>query len=150
MRDGWSAAEARAKDSELMFKKSERRFLKLVLTICRTLVSMDLKVCNIEIRFTRRNYENILQKAQVLDLMLKNEKIHPRLAFEHCGLFVDSDLAYTLSAEYVAEQEKKAQELMEKQNQMKGEDTNDPGNNEGNGGTDGNPAETRKQSGTSD
>ena len=150
MRDGWSAAEARAKDSELMFKKSERRFLKLVLTICRTLVNMDLKVCNIEIRFTRRNYENILQKAQVLDLMLKNEKIHPRLAFEHCGLFVDSDLAYTLSAEYVAEQEKKAQELLEKQNQMKGEDTNDPGNNEGNGGADGNPAETRKQSGTSD
>lgn len=150
MRDGWSAAEARAKDSELMFKKSERRFLKLVLNICRTLVNMDLKVCNIEIRFTRRNYENILQKAQVLDLMLKNTKIHPRLAFEHCGLFVDSDLAYTMSAEYVKEQEQKAQELMEKQNQMKGEDTNDPGNNKGNGGADGNPAETREQSGTSD
>ena len=150
MRDGWSAAEARAKDSELMFKKSERRFLKLVLNICRTLVEMDLKVCNIEIRFTRRNYENILQKAQVLDLMLKNNKIHPRLAFEHCGLFVDSDLAYTLSAEYTKEQEKKAQELMNKQNLEKGEDTNDPGNNEGNGGTDGNSVEARKQSGTSD
>ena len=82
--------------------------------------------------------------------MLKNTKIHPRLAFEHCGLFVDSDLAYTMSAEYVKEQEQKAQELMEKQNQMKGEDTNDPGNNKGNGGADGNPAETREQSGTSD
>ena len=150
MRDGWSDAEARAKNSELMFKKSERRFLKLVLNICRTLVGMDLKVHNIEIRFTRRNYENILQKAQVLDLLLKNEKVHPRLAFEHCGLFVDSDLAYALSAEYVEEQEKKAQELIEKQNQMKGEDGNDPGNNEGNGGADGNPAETRKQSGTAD
>lgn len=150
MRDGWSDAEARAKNSELMFKKSERRFLKLVLNICRTLVGMDLKVHNIEIRFTRRNYENILQKAQVLDLLLKNGKVHPRLAFEHCGLFVDSDLAYALSAEYVEEQEKKAQELIEKQNQMKGEDDNDPGNNEGNGGADGNPAETRKQSGTAD
>jgi SPP1 family phage portal protein len=150
MRDGWSDAEARAKNSELMFKKSERRFLKLVLNICRTLVGMDLKVHNIEIRFTRRNYENILQKAQVLDLLLKNGKVHPRLAFEHCGLFVDSDLAYALSAEYVEEQEKKAQELIEKQNQMKGEDGNDPGNNEGNGSADGNPAETRKQSGTAD
>lgn len=150
MRDGWSDAEARAKNSELMFKKSERRFLKLVLNICRTLVSMDLKVHNIEIRFTRRNYENILQKAQVLDLLLKNNKVHPRLAFEHCGLFVDSDLAYALSAEYMEEQEKKAQELMEQQNQMKGEDGNDPGNNEGNGGADGNAAETREQSGTAD
>lgn len=119
MRDGWSAAEARAKDSELMFKKSERIFLKVVLNICRTLADMDLKVCNVEIRFTRRNYENILQKAQVLDLMLKNNKIHPRLAFEHCGLFVDSDLAYTLSAEYAEEQEQKAQELFEQQQRMK-------------------------------
>lgn len=56
-----------------MFKKSERIFLKLILNICKTLKGMDLKVCNIEIRFTRRNYENILQKAQVLDLMGKFE-----------------------------------------------------------------------------
>ncbi len=131
MRDGWSAAEARAKDSELMFKKSERRFLRLILNICHTLVDMELKVSNIEIRFTRRNYENILQKAQVLDLMLKNEKIHPRLAFEHCGLFVDSDLAYTLSAEYAEEQEKKAQEQFEKQMQMKAQEANNNINKEG-------------------
>lgn len=151
MRDGWSAAEARAKDSELMFKKSERRFLKLVLNICKTLAGMDLKVHNIEIRFTRRNYENILQKAQVLDLMLKNNKIHPRLAFEHCGLFVDSDLAYTVSAEYAEEQEKKAQELFEKQNAMKkGESEDGSEDNTGDGSPDGNPAETRKQSGSPD
>lgn len=151
MRDGWSAAEARAKDSELMFKKSERIFLKVVLNICRTLAGMDLKVCNVEIRFTRRNYENILQKAQVLDLMLKNNKIHPRLAFEHCGLFVDSDLAYTLSAEYAEEQEQKAQELFEQQQRMKQEgNDDDSGNNEGNGGADGKSAETREQSGNTD
>lgn len=151
MRDGWSAAEARAKDSELMFKKSERISLKVVLNICRTLADMDLKVCNVEIRFTRRNYENILQKAQVLDLMLKNNKIHPRLAFEHCGLFVDSDLAYTLSAEYAEEQEQKAQELFEQQQRMKQEgNDDDSGNNEGNGGADGKSAETREQSGNTD
>ncbi len=151
MRDGWSAAEARAKDSELMFKKSERIFLKVVLNICRTLADMDLKVCNVEIRFTRRNYENILQKAQVLDLMLKNNKIHPRLAFEHCGLFVDSDLAYTLSAEYAEEQEQKAQELFEQQQRMKQEgNDDDSGNNEGNGGAGGKSAETREQSGNTD
>ena len=151
MRDGWSAAEARAKDSELMFKKSERIFLKVVLNICHTLADMDLKVCNVEIRFTRRNYENILQKAQVLDLMLKNNKIHPRLAFEHCGLFVDSDLAYTLSAEYAEEQEQKAQELFEQQQRMKQEgNDDDSGNNEGNGGADEKSAETREQSGNTD
>lgn len=150
MRDGWSAAEARAKDSELMFKKSERIFLKLILNICKTLKGMDLKVCNIEIRFTRRNYENILQKAQVLDLMLKNSKIHPRLAFEHCGLFVDSDLAYTLSAEYAEEQEKKAQELLEKQNTEKEDETDDSNTDKGNGTAGGNAAQARQQSGSAD
>lgn len=153
MRDGWSAAEARAKDSELMFKKSERIFLRLILNICHTIRDMSLKVCNIEIRFTRRNYENILQKAQVLDLMLKNNKIHPRLAFEHCGLFVDSDLAYTLSAEYAEEQERKAQEQFEQQMKLKqqqGGNNDDSGNYKGNEGADRNPSQARKQGGSSD
>jgi len=153
MRDGWSAAEARAKDSELMFKKSERIFLRLILNICHTIRGMSLKVCNIEIRFTRRNYENILQKAQVLDLMLKNDKIHPRLAFEHCGLFVDSDLAYTLSAEYAQEQERKAQEQLEQQMKLKQQGGNDNGNAEvdpGDGSAGGNHPQARKQGGNSD
>ena len=131
LRDGWSAAEARAKDSELMFKKSERVFLKLVLNICNVLEGMQLKVCNVEVRFTRRNYENIAQKAQVLDLMLKNPSIHPRLAFEHSGLFVDSDLAYTLSMEWVKEQEEKAKKMAEEQAKLNGGNgngTSDPGN----------------------
>ena len=134
MRDGWSAAEARAKDSELMFKKSERIFLKLALNICRTMVGADLKVSNIEIRFTRRNYENILQKAQVLDLLLKNPKVHPRLAFAHCGLFVDPDLAYAISEEY--------------QEEHGGAD--EPLDNTGDEGTDRGSAEEGEQGGTAD
>ena len=31
LRDGWSAAEQRAKDTELVFKRSEKRFLKIAL-----------------------------------------------------------------------------------------------------------------------
>ena len=34
LRDGWSLAESRAKDVELMFKKSEQNVLRLVLKIC--------------------------------------------------------------------------------------------------------------------
>ena len=64
---------------------------------------MTLKVNDIDIRFTRRNYENILQKAQVLDMMLKNGQIDPKLAFQHCGMFADPDLAYTMSKAYVEE-----------------------------------------------
>ena len=106
-RDGWSSAEARAKDSELIFKKSEKEFLKLVLRICRDLSDLELKISSIEIRFTRRNYENISEKATVLTTMLNNNKIAPQLAFQHCGMFVDPEIAYQVSKQYAEEQEKK-------------------------------------------
>lgn len=107
MRDGWSSAEARAKDSELMFKRSEKEFLKLLLRICRDMDALSLKLSALEIRFTRRNYENITEKANVLVTMLSNPKIHPVLAFTHSGLFTDPQLAYKMSMEYMEQQEKK-------------------------------------------
>lgn len=103
MRDGWSAAEARAKDSELVFKRSEKEFLKVLLRICNDLSDLSLKLSAIEIRFTRRNYENISEKANVLVTMLGNGKIAPQLAFTHCGLFSDPQLAYKMSLEYLEE-----------------------------------------------
>ena len=114
MRDGWSDAEARAKDSELMFKESEKKFLRILINIVNTLRDMSLKLSQIEIRFTRRNYENIQAKAQVLTTMLANDKIHPRLAFAHCGLFVDPELAYTQSVEYAEQRRSEQQKELEK------------------------------------
>lgn len=106
MRDGWSAAEARAKDTETVFKKSEKQFLKQILRILRDTTDSTLPLSNVEIRFTRRNYENITAKANVLVTMLSNPKIHPKLAFIHCGMFADGELAYAMSKEYHDEQMK--------------------------------------------
>lgn len=108
MRDGWSAAEARAKDSELMFQESEKEFLKLLLRICGDLGALELRLSTIEVRFTRRNYENITEKAAVLTTMLDNPKIAPELAFTHCGMFADPLTAWNMSKAYMAQQEKKA------------------------------------------
>ena len=58
---------------------------------------------DLEIKFTRRIYENTYQKAQTLDLMLKNGKIAPRLAFATCGLFSDSEGAWSESQKWVEE-----------------------------------------------
>ena len=99
-RDGWSAADARAKNDEQYFKRSEKEFLKIALQICRDINGLDAKVKDIEIRFTRRNYENIVSKADVLVTMLGQERIHPKLAFEHCGMFADPGLAYQISEEF--------------------------------------------------
>lgn len=103
MKNGWQGAEARAKDSDMMFKKSEKEFLKLVLGMCRDMVGLKLKLSALEIRFTRRNYENISEKATVLTMMLGCDKIAPELAFVSCGLFSDPQLAYRKSLEYMKE-----------------------------------------------
>lgn len=137
MRDGWSAAEARAKDTELVFKKSEKEFLKLVLRICRDMGHLSLKLSALEIRFTRRNYENIAQKSTVLTQMLACEKIAPELAFTHCGLFSDPQLAYRMSMDYMAEQEKKAAKLAAHNggnDDGSGNQTGGQGDGEGNSG----------------
>ena len=104
LRDGWSLAESRAKDSELMFKRSEKESLKLVLKFINTFAGLDLKLKDIDMKFTRRNYDNIQSKSQVLVSMLQQPKIHPLLAFTHCGLFSDPESAYTMSNDYHEEQ----------------------------------------------
>lgn len=133
MRDGWSAAESRAKDTELMFKMSEKEFLRVVISFANTLRDMNLKLSAIEIRFTRRNYENIQEKAQVLTTMLSNDKIHPLLAFTHCGLFTDPTLAFNESMEWYEEQEAKLLQELEDASKSNGTENGD-GNMESNQG----------------
>lgn len=130
LRDGWSDAEARAKDSENVFKRSERRMLKLVLRICRDLGGLDLKLKDVDIHFNRTNTDNIQSKSQVLISMLGESKIHPMLAFKACGMFADVESAYSMSMQYAEEQQKKAQEIFGNNNEN-GEDE-DSSNNENN------------------
>ena len=128
MRDGWTLAESRAKDSEAMFKKSENEMLKLVLRIIRDTEGLsediyNLKLKNLVPHFTRRNYENIQSKAQVLVSMLQQNKIHPRLAFATSGAFTDPESAYQMSMEYYEKQ-------MEKQEINKEEHLDEQGDEE--------------------
>lgn len=126
LRDGWSLAEARAKDSENMFKKSEKKMLKLVLRICKELSDFDLSLKDIELQFTRRNYENIQSKSQVLVSMLQNNKIHPLLAFQHSGLFIDPERAYAMSLKYYEEEQaKQLEQFAQKADNGEGEGANE-------------------------
>lgn len=98
LREGWALAESRAKDSEHAFKRAEKKMLRLVLHILRTMPNgIDLSLKDIDMKFTRRNYENLQSKSQVLISMLQEPKIHPLLAFEYSGMFTDPESAYAMS-----------------------------------------------------
>lgn len=100
LRDGWSDAEARAKDTELMFKGSEKRFLKLVLRITRDIGDLDLRLSEIDIKFTRNKTDNLLVKTQGLQNQLE-AGIHPQIAIAHSNLYSDPEQVYLDSREYL-------------------------------------------------
>lgn len=100
LRDGWSAAESRARDSELIFKKSEKRFLRMVLRIVKDLVNLELNLSDIDIKFTRNRTDNLLVKTQGLQNQLE-AGIHPQIAIGNVGLYSDPEQVYLDSLPYL-------------------------------------------------
>ena len=93
-----------------MFQLPEQEMLRVVSVICEGLSDLSFDPSDLEVKFTRRNYENILSKSQTLVTMLQNDKIHPKSAFEASGLFVDTEEAYLLGMQWFEEQMKRHEE----------------------------------------
>lgn len=96
-RNGWYHAEARAKDTELLWNESEMRVLKLVLRICRDLGKnpLQLSLKDVDIKFTRRNYEDLLSKSQTFTTLMSTGYTDVTDAYTASGLFADSEGAAT-------------------------------------------------------
>jgi len=101
LKNGWQNAEAKAEASENVFKASERETLRVVLRICRDLSDIgEITLSNLEVYFPRQNYGDLQAKAQVLTMLLGNDKVHPEIAYEICRLFRDPATAYTKGMEW--------------------------------------------------
>ena len=100
LRQGWEQCEARARDTELLFKKAEKQFLRLVLNIVATADDLELKITDLDIKFTRRQHDNLLTKAQSLTTMLE-AGLKPEVAIATCGLFNDPMDIALQSKEYL-------------------------------------------------
>lgn len=115
LRDGFAEAASRARDTELCFKRAERQFLKIVLSICSAVGELSgLEIKDIGTEFLRNNLQNTQSKAQVLCELLNNSKIHPKLAFEAAGLFKDNEDAYRISMEYYEQNKADTEEKLRK------------------------------------
>lgn len=65
MKNGWWHAEARALETQAMWKAAETEALKIVLKICADSNALTgLKVSEVEPKFWRQNYEDLLVKTQ--------------------------------------------------------------------------------------
>lgn len=102
LRNNYNVSTMRADLYQMMADGGEREMLKVVLPIMRATVGTSLTIPDIEIKFTRGNYENNYTKAMILTTMLGSDKIAPKLAFTHCGMFPDPEDAANMSAEHYA------------------------------------------------
>ena len=105
LKNGWQGAETRAQEFESMFKLPEIEMLNVVSIICNVLnrgeYSFDPDT--LDVKFTRRNYEDILSKSQTLITMLNSDKVHPQKAYEASGLFPDTEEAYQMGMAWFKE-----------------------------------------------
>ena len=115
-RDGWSEAESRANDTEKMFKRSEREFLRIVFKICEAKANLNLKLSDIKIDFLRHNLSNLQSKVQILCELLNNDYVDPRDAYQVAALFKDTEEAYMRGMKYHTDQ--KAEKEAELQQEL--------------------------------
>lgn len=112
IKNGWYGAEARAKEFEATYKKSERKMLKILFRACKLLnMNIDLELSEVDIKFTRRNYEDIATKATVLTQLLGCDKVHPLTAYKFCNGFADAEAEYEMGMRWYNENIARAAEI---------------------------------------
>jgi len=110
MKNGWWHAEARALETQAMWKQAETEFLKVVLKICEEDNAVaGLKISDLEPRFWRQSYEDLLVKTQSFST-LRTSGMPAIQAFTFSHLSRDPESDAIVYDEY---QEKLAEELDE-------------------------------------
>lgn len=125
-RDGWSAAETRAKAIDLETDASEKQLLQIMINI---IDGCEAKLSDIDVKHTRKNYDNLLTKVQALVSMLASNKIGELDAFITCGLFSDPEKACENGKRRAEEEAKAAEKLTVEE---KTTSQNDSGGDNGN------------------
>lgn len=77
LRDGWADLEIVARNKELVFKKSEKRSLKIILSILNSKMSLGLSLVDVDIKFSRNKNNNLMVKTQSYQTLLGTKTLSP-------------------------------------------------------------------------
>ena len=108
--NGWQIAETAAKNTEVVFKDSEYRFLNVILKILQADKNVPkemktLRLSDIEIKFSRSNTDSLLTKVQALQGLL-DAGVEPLTAIKTSSLFSDPQQVWVDSQPYIEEKRK--------------------------------------------
>lgn len=100
LRSGWGMADTQARNTEDLFKKSNKLLDKLILKILSIKNLLSLSPSDITIQFTRNEMDNPLVKTQTA-LNLKSLGLSPELVLEKSGISNDPISDIAKSKEYI-------------------------------------------------
>ena len=101
--NGWQIAETHAQALVNTFTESEKEMLKVVLKILKlteTSEVADIKLSDVDVKFSRNRTDSLLVKTQGLMNQLQ-AGIHPLIAITHCGLYSDPQSVWNDSKPYL-------------------------------------------------
>ena len=117
---GFTSSSVRVENEEKSFKRCDRNALKVILKICRNAKASqikNLKVSDIDIKFSRDLSENLLVKSQAL-LTLAEAQIPPEIRNAVVGLFSDPVAVTKLQEAYMKQKEELQNQIKNTQNQI--------------------------------
>lgn len=116
LRDGYSWADADARNTTDLFMKANRQFDKVILKILESTKNFKLSLTDFELKIERNSTSNLLVKTQAA-MNMKELGFAPEIAFERSGLSNDPHEDIEISREYIdkvwkAEEEKPEEDPM--------------------------------------
>lgn len=128
---GFTSASIRVENEEKAFKKCDRNSLKVILRICRSISNSEikeLKVSNVDIKFSRDLSDNLLTKTQAL-LNLKDAQIPHEVANQIVNLFSDPVAVTKMQEAFIEEQRKISEEIQSRSQTSTQNGINEQNNN---------------------
>lgn len=99
-RDGWATADCDARNTEDLFKESNRYFDEIFLDILKRKGLLDIKMSDFELNFVRNETANVQSKAQAFQTLLA-AGLHPELAAAKSGISNDPVADIKASEKYL-------------------------------------------------
>lgn len=115
---GFTSSSVRVENEEKAFKRCDRNALRAILKICKEANGSkikNLKITEVDIKFSRDLSDNILTKTQAL-LNLTTANIPPEIRNAVIGLFSDPVSVTKMQEAYEEERRKLQEEITNKQN----------------------------------
>lgn len=100
LRDGWAQAASAARNTEDLFKKSNRQFDRIIIDILKRKGLLDIDINDFELEISREETANIQSKAQAFQTLMA-AGFHPELAAKKSGVSNDPTSDIKMSEKYI-------------------------------------------------